>query len=294
MRLQRALSDLVVRFLTHEGRNYQRRIPNNLDNLKKHIRLGDVLLVEGKSRLSQIIKYLTQSSWSHSGIYVGERLIDALHPRGGLFRDVYGDDARHLVLEADLASGVSAVPLSKYMEYNIRICRPYCISEEDIAHVVEDVAAHVGHQYDQRQLLDLGRYLTPFHLLPARWRRKVFFSGESDSRAVICSSLIAQAFLRVRYPIMPMLPASMREEQQEGLHPWGPRMRSVHPRLVLPRDFDLSPYFRIVKFNSVEEGPIDYRAIEWIEAARPVDARRSPAVTSGGSTGQGGKPEEKP
>jgi hypothetical protein len=49
-----------------------------------------------------------------------------------------------------------------------------------------------------------------------------------------------------------------------------------------------------VKFNSVEEGPIDYRAIEWIEAARPVDARRSPAVTSGGSTGQGGKPEEKP
>ena len=255
MRLNRALSDAVVRFLTRDVPNYQRRIPNNLDNLKKHVCLGDVILVEGKSRLSQIIKYLTQSSWSHSGIYVGDRLLDAPHPLGGRFRDVYGEDARHLVLEADLASGVSAVPLSKYTEYNIRVCRPYCISQADIEHVVDDVVAHVGDQYDQRQLLDLGRYLTPFHLLPA----------------------------------------SMREEQQEGLHPWGPRMRSVHPRLVLPRDFDLSPYFRIVKFNSVEEGPIDYRAIEWIEPTRPehrakLDGRHSQAVTSGRSAGQGGKP----
>jgi hypothetical protein len=285
---------VVVRFLTQEVRNYQRRIPNNLDNLKKHVRLGDVLLVEGKSRLSQIIKYLTQSSWSHAGLYVGDRLIETPHPETGLFRDVYGEEARHLVLEADLESGVSAVPLGKYTDFNIRVCRPYCISEEDVEHVVEDVIAHIGDRYDQRQLVDLGRYLMPFHLLPARWRRKVFFAGQSDTRAAICSSLIAQAFLRVRYPILPMLPASLREEQQQGLFPWGTRMRSVHPRLVLPRDFDLSPYFRIVKFNSVEEGPIDYQRLEWLEAPGPVDARHSPAVTSGRSAGPGGKPEEKP
>lgn len=291
MRLNRVLSDAVVRFLIHEGKNYQRRIPNNVDNLKKHVRHGDVLLVEGKSRISQIIKYLTQSSWSHSGIYVGDRLMDAPHPRGGLFRDVYGDDARHLVLEADLASGVTASPLGKYLDYNIRVCRPYCISDGDIESVVSEVIAHVGDRYDQRQLFDLGRYLTPFHLLPARWRRKVFFSGDSDSRSVICSSLIAQAFLRVRYPIMPLLPASMQEEQQQGLHPWGPRMRSVHPRLVLPRDFDLSPYFRIVKFNSVEEGPIDYQQIEWLE---PVDGRHAKAVTSRHPADRGGKPEGRP
>ncbi len=266
-------------------RNYQRRIPNNIDNLRKHVRVGDVLLVEGKTRLSQIIKYLTQSSWSHSGLYVGDRLMDAPHPRGGRFRDVYGEDARHLVLEADLADGVSAVPLGKYTDYNMRVCRPYCIADEDLDHVVADVIAHVGDRYDQRQLVDLGRFLTPFHLLPARWRRKVFFSGDSDSRAVICSSLIAQAFLRVRYPILPVLPASLREEQQEGLHPWGPRMRAVHPRLVLPRDFDLSPYFRIVKFNSVEEGPIDYRGIEWIEAAAAPPSRKRSEDTGGRKPG---------
>ena len=293
MRLDRALSDAVVRFLTREGKNYQRRIPNNLDNLRKHIRLGDVLLVEGKTRIAQIIKYLTQSSWSHSGLYVGDRLLDARHPGGESYQALYGEEARHLVLEADLASGVSAVPLGKYVDFNIRVCRPYCLREEDVERVVAEVVARSGDRYDRRQLLDLGRYLMPFHLLPARWRRKVFFAGESDSRSVICSSLIAQAFVGVRYPILPVLPASLLEEQQQGLHPWGTRMRSVHPRLVLPRDFDLSPYFRIVKFNSVEEGPIDYRAIEWIEPGRPVDARRSPAVTSGRPARADGKPEGK-
>ncbi len=265
MKLDRAVSDALVRFLTREVSSYQRRIPNNLENLKKHIREGDVLLVEGKTRIAQIIKYVTQSSWSHSTIYVGDRLSREGHPLSAHYQQRYGDEARHLVIEADLASGVSAAPLSKYTEYNTRICRPYCVSDEHLEHVVGEVMAHLGDRYDRRQLVDLGRYLTPFHLLPDRWRRKAFFSGGSDSRAVICSSLIAQAFHGVRYPILPMLPASVREEKEEGHFPWGRRMRRVHPRLVLPRDFDLSPYFRIVKFNSVEEGPIDYQGIEWLE-----------------------------
>jgi len=275
VRLNRALSDALVRFLSHDVRNYQRRIPNNLDNLKKHIRRGDILLVEGKTRIAQIIKYVTQSSWSHSSIYIGDRLVQEAHPLRDRYLELYGEDARHLVLEADLTSGVSAVPLGKYTEFNIRVCRPYCISEEDRARVMEEVIAHLGDRYDRRQLVDLGRYLTPFRFLPARWRRKAFFSGESESRAVICSSLIAQAFHNVRYPILPVLPASMREEQEEGLFPWGRRMRSVSPRLVLPRDFDLSPYFLIVKFNSVEQGPIDYRAIEWVEPAAVGPSRTS-------------------
>ncbi len=247
-------------------KGYQRRIPNNLDNLKKHVRVGDVLLVEGKTRIAQVIKYVTQSCWSHSTIYVGDRVIREPHPLRAEYQQRYGDEARNLVVEADLAAGVHAAPLSKYTEYNIRVCRPYCVRDEDLERVVAEVMAHIGDLYDRRQLVDLGRYLTPFHLLPARWRRRAFFSGESDSRKLICSGLIAQAFQGVRYPILPRLPASLRQEQEEGLFPWGTRMRRVHPRLVLPRDFDLSPYFRIVKFNSVEEGPVDYRGIEWLES----------------------------
>jgi Permuted papain-like amidase enzyme, YaeF/YiiX, C92 family len=262
VRLERALSDALVRFLTLDVRNYQRRIPNDLDNLKKHIRPGDVLLIEGKTRIAQIIKYITQSSWSHSSIYVGDRPLQKDTAR---YQELYGAEARHLVIEADLENGVFAVPLSKYVDYNVRVCRPYCLTDEDRDRVVDEVVAHIGDQYDRRQLVDLGRYLTPFHLLPMRWRRKAFFSGQSDSRAVICSSLIAQAFSGVRYPILPVLPESLREAKADGHYPWGRRIRNPHPRLVLPRDFDLSPYFRIVKFNSVEEGPFDYRQLEWLE-----------------------------
>ena len=271
MRLERALSDSLVRFLTREVGSYQRRIPNNLENLKKHIRPGDVLLVEGKSRVAQIIKYVTQSSWSHSTIYVGEHAVREGGPHGKRFLELYGEEARHLVIEADLEHGVFPVPLAKYVDYNVRVCRPYCLTDEDRDRVVDEVVSHIGDQYDRRQLVDLGRYLTPFHLLPGRWRRKAFFSGQSDSRAVICSSLIAQAFLGVRYPILPVLPDSVGEEKADGLYPWGTRLRSPHPRLVLPRDFDLSPYFRIVKFNSVEEGPFEYQRLEWLD---PVATER--------------------
>jgi hypothetical protein len=277
MSLERALSDSMVRFLTREVRSYQRRIPNNLENLKKHIRPGDVLLVEGKSRVAQIIKYVTQSSWSHSTIYVGEHAVREGGPHAERFRALYGEEARHLVIEADLEHGVFPVPLAKYVDYNVRVCRPYCLTDEDRDRVVDEVVSHIGDQYDRRQLVDLGRYLTPFHLLPGRWRRKAFFSGQSDSRAVICSSLIAQAFLGVRYPILPVLPGSVGEEKADGLYPWGTRIRSPHPRLVLPRDFDLSPYFRIVKFNSVEEGPFEYQRLEWLDPVatdRDVKARR--------------------
>ena len=275
MSLERALSDSLVRFLTREVRSYQRRIPNNLENLKKHIRPGDVLLVEGKSRVAQIIKYVTQSSWSHSTIYVGEHPVREGGPQADRFRALYGEEAHHLVIEADLEHGVFPVPLAKYVDYNVRVCRPYCLTDGDRDRVVDEVVSHIGDQYDRRQLVDLGRYLTPFHLLPGRWRRKAFFSGESDSRAVICSSLIAQAFLGVRYPILPVLPGSVGEEKADGLYPWGTRIRSPHPRLVLPRDFDLSPYFRIVKFNSVEEGPFDYQQLEWLEPhSAPPRSRR--------------------
>ncbi|MGB3134416.1 MAG: hypothetical protein WBB04_07585, partial [Candidatus Macondimonas sp.] len=35
------------------------------------LRPADVLLVEGNTRLSVAIKYLTQSTWSHAALYVG-------------------------------------------------------------------------------------------------------------------------------------------------------------------------------------------------------------------------------
>jgi hypothetical protein len=38
-----------------------------------------------------------------------------------------------------------------------------------------------------------------------------------------------------------------------------------HPTLLTPRDFDLSPYFEVVKFNKIVSGDFDYTRLRWLE-----------------------------
>ena len=48
------------------------------------LRPGDVLLVEGDTRTSVVIKYLTWSTWSHAALYVGDALgqpVDGSEPK---------------------------------------------------------------------------------------------------------------------------------------------------------------------------------------------------------------------
>ena len=40
----------------------------------------------------------------------------------------YGEDADFLVVEALVETGVLLSPLSKYRDFNIRVCRPYNLS----------------------------------------------------------------------------------------------------------------------------------------------------------------------
>ena len=74
------------------------------DALRATLKPGDVLLVEGNNHISGVIKYLTQSTWSHAALYVG--------PIG----DRVTADGEPLVLvEANIGQGVVAAPLSKYI-----------------------------------------------------------------------------------------------------------------------------------------------------------------------------------
>lgn len=67
--------------------------------LRDRLRPGDVLLVEGKGRISGGIKYLTQSTWSHSALYVG--------PIAGA---TTGGEP-HVLIEANVDEGVVSAPL---------------------------------------------------------------------------------------------------------------------------------------------------------------------------------------
>jgi hypothetical protein len=180
----------LSRFLSSESTGYRPYTPSDPETLSATLQPCDILLVEGNQRLSAAIKYLTQSTWSHAAIYVGDRFAAP------------GDTDRVLV-EVTLEEGCIAVPLSKYSNFNTRICRPVGLTDADRKSVVDFMIGSIGLRYDHQNLIDLARYLLPSPPVPVRWRRRMIAFGSGDPTRAICSTLIAQAFQSIRYPILP-------------------------------------------------------------------------------------------
>src|SRR5262245_5977155 len=227
-------------------------VPSDPAALRRTLRPADVLLVSGSNQLSTAIKYLTQSTWSHAALYVGDAL--GTHEADG-----------DTLIEVNLGEGCVAVPLSKYDGFHTRICRPVGLTDADRETVVAYMASHLGTRYDMRNVVDLARYLLPTPPVPTRWRRRMIALGSGEPTRAICSTLIASAFQHVRYPILPRVERiaaetrSMTEFQREEM------LHIRHHSLYTPADFDLSPYFRVVK-PTIEEN-FDYRQLRWAHAA---------------------------
>jgi hypothetical protein len=110
--------------------------------------------------------------------------------------------------------------------------------------------------YDLRHTFDLLRYLLPTPPVPSRLRRRMIALGAGSPTRAICSTLIAQAFQTINYPILP--PIEDIASGQAGIASVGSEgAREVahirHYSLFVPRDFDISPYFRVVK-PTIEAG----------------------------------------
>jgi hypothetical protein len=211
---------------------------------------GDVLLVEGNTRMSAAIKYLTQSTWSHAALYVG--------PRAEL--PAFNGEPATLI-EADVLDGVRAVPLSCYSGFRMRICRPVNLTASDRERLIQYVIQRLGYRYDLKNVLDLARYLLPLPI-PARLRRRLISFGSGDPTRAICSTLIAQAFGVVRYPILPVI-----SHKYDGNPDRADQVRELwrirHHSLYVPRDFDISPFFEVVKPRIAKA--FDYQEAPWSE-----------------------------
>ena len=62
---------VIAGYLEKPVQGYEPFTPSDPAGLRKSLKPGDVLLVEGNSHISRVIKYLTQSTWSHAALYVG-------------------------------------------------------------------------------------------------------------------------------------------------------------------------------------------------------------------------------
>jgi len=222
--------------------------------LATHVQPADVLLIDGHSRVSDIIKSVSQSSWSHVAFYLG-RPSDFAGP----LRTALGPHAASadepLILEVLLGLGAVINPLSVYAPNRIRICRARGLAPGDREAVLQYVLTRVGYGYDLRQLVDLARFMLPWGLLPRRWRSTLFRSSDERRTRTVCSSLIAEAYQAVNFPVLPVV-----QRDAAGKIHW----RKRNARLYTPKDFDLSPFFDIVKYppRGYEAAPA-YSAINW-------------------------------
>jgi hypothetical protein len=246
---------LIARFLQRPVRGYEPFTPSDPDALRQSLEPGDVLLVEGNNHISGVIKYLTQSTWSHSALYVG--------PIGGR---TTADGEPHVLIEANVGEGVVTAPLSKYFRFHTRICRPVGLTAEDCATVCSYAVARVGFAYDLKNITDLMRYLLPLPI-PQRWRRRMIALGSGDPSRLICSALIADAFTAVRYPILPKITQARSMQALEQI------LEIRHSSLYCPRDFDISPYFNVVK-PTIRQG-FNYKALQWADRAAAPEPRAS-------------------
>src|SRR5215831_21406007 len=115
------LSDRFLDLITQPRRHYQRFVYNSPEKLRKTIQPGDVLLVDGDQRVSQAVKYLTQSTWSHSALYIGDALLRRDPETRQRMQNRFGREAKYLIVEALVEKGVVASPIIKYLDFNIRI-----------------------------------------------------------------------------------------------------------------------------------------------------------------------------
>lgn len=237
--------------------------------LAKTLHKGDVLLVEGTTRISSAIRYITQSTWSHAAL--------CIRPAQ--------DGQPAMLVEADIIEGVRTLPLERYAHLHTRICRPIGLSATEIDAVAASAMSRLGEKYDLRNVFDLARFLIHTPPVPERYRRRLLALGSGEPTRAICSSLIAAAFEAVRYPILPDIEHSFVEGSVGDIH-ISEILHIRDSRLFTPRDFDVSPYFRIIK-PTLEHG-FDPHALTWADVApRPPAQAVVPAPPAGSGTQAG-------
>ncbi len=234
----------------------------DFERVRFEIHHCDVVLVEGRSRVSDVIKNITQSPWTHAALYIGRLVeIEDSEVRAHIEKFYDGDPHQQLIIEALLGEGTIVAPLDKYRPDHLRICRPKGLSLGDAQRVIAYASRHLGCDYDLRQMLDLARFMFPYSVLPRRWRSSLFQHNAGIPTRTVCSSMIAAAFASVRFPVLPVIHRTASGRI---------RLHRRNFRLFTPSDFDYSPYFDIIKYPYLGfEDLAVYRRLPWIDDADP-------------------------
>ncbi len=191
----------------------------------------DVILVRGNQRISRIIRTLTQSPYSHAAFYIGNGKM----------------------VEAD-PKGVLVTSIDKYIQLDLRICRPTMLGPKGKNRVLKHINQMVKTQpkYD---LDNIEKLFFKYWYNKIRPDIKVYIGGDTKfEKFYICSGMIAHGFHMANYPIIPSLRFKKNSKRVVD------KIRSVEDYVrvishlkknysqIVPGDFDQSPFFSSIKF----------------------------------------------
>jgi hypothetical protein len=240
---------------------------SDFERVRQELKPCDIILVEGRSRVSEVIKLVTQSSWSHAALYLG-RIHDVENPelRDIVGRHFHGNPDRQLIIESELGMGTAVRPLTAYEGEHLRICRPRGLGFKDAQGILAYAISRLGTPYDVRQIIDLLRFLLPWSVMPRRWRSSLFTHRPGKSTHTVCSTMIAEAFGAVQFPILPLVKRVDGEQVQLFMR---------NPKLCTPSDFDYSPYFDIIKYPFLDfQHHAEPRLLPWRGAATLTESEQ--------------------
>ena len=207
----------LAKFLTKEHIYVDSYYRISIQDIKLTVNPRDVILVEGQSRASSAIQFITGSNWSHAAVFIGKtKAFD------------------HSLIEVKAVEGCKYTDLNVYKRHNLRICRPIYLDNKKRITLINHLKKKIGSKYDLRNIFDLIRYAYPNPPVPKKFRRNLIGIGAGDPTKAICSSLIAEAFKEIDHPVLPF------KDKSNSLV-----LR--HPTYCLPKDFDISPFFQIIK-----------------------------------------------
>ncbi len=256
---------------------YKKPLPHaplsDFERIRHEVKACDVLLIEGRSRVSDVIKLITQSNWSHAVLYIG-RLHDVENPqlREWLGKYYTGNADKQLIIESELGMGTVVRVLSSYEREHIRICRPRGLGYSDSQKVIAYAIGRLGTTYNVRQIFDLARFLFPWVILPRRWRSTLFSTNPGESTQTVCSTMIAESFGSIQFPILPLVKRVEGDRVQLFIR---------NPKLCTPSHFDYSPYFDIIKYPFLDfQFHADQRLLPWQGSARLSAEEKGMYMTS--------------
>ena len=144
-----------------------------------------MVLVEGQSRASSAIQFITSSNWSHAAIFIGK-----------------AKSFNHCLIEVKAVEGCKYTDVNAYRHHNLRICRPIFLNDKKRTIIIKHLKKKIGSKYDLRNIFDLIRYVYPNPPVPKKFRRNLIGIGAGDPTKAICSSLIADAFKAIDHMVL--------------------------------------------------------------------------------------------